>query len=147
MAFSDNLIKIRELRGKKPPEVISGTGVKKGQYYAWENGEYEPSTDNQEKLSRFFQVPREIFFKESISESDVLGGEDSHVVWLRKTIETLIQTKGEYINVHREVWDELKEDKEKINSAREGFQEELKEVWNLVKLFLPEKLKANDRQG
>ena len=145
MAFKDNLIRIRQLRGKKPPEVILGTGIAKGQYYAWEKGEYEPSAENLDILSSYFQVPREIFFKESIADSDVLGKqEDSHLEWFKRTIETLIQVKGEYINVHREVWDELKEDKNKINNAREGFQEQLKEVWNLIKLFIPEKIKTTE---
>lgn len=40
MAFNDNLIRIRELRGKKQTDVIAEAGVKKGQYYAWESGEY-----------------------------------------------------------------------------------------------------------
>jgi hypothetical protein len=30
MAFKDNLIRIRELRGKKPPDVIAGADVSKG---------------------------------------------------------------------------------------------------------------------
>lgn len=147
MAFNDNLIRIRELRGKKPPDVIASTGIAKGQYYAWEKGEYEPGPDNLEKLSRFFQVPRELFYKELITDGDVLGEKDSHIEWFKKQIETLIQTKGEYINVHREVWSELKGDKDKIDSARVGFQDELKEVWSLVKLFIPEKIKSNDRQS
>lgn len=120
----------------------------------WERHGKVPHPDTRKLLSDIFKakVTSKGIIEHHISDMKVNNEENGPTKvdieeWLRKQVETLIQTKGEYINVHREVWDELKEDKDKIDSARVGFQDELKEVWNLVKLFLPEKLKANDRQG
>jgi transcriptional regulator with XRE-family HTH domain len=143
MAFNDNLVRIRELRGKKPTDVIAGADVSKGQYYAWENGEYEPNTDNLEKLSRFFKVPKEIFFKDSIADVDVLGDVDPNLEWFKRQIETLIQVKGEYINIHREVWDELKDDKKEIKGNSDAFKDEIKELWGLIKRVVPETARPN----
>lgn len=102
MAFKDNLLRIRELRGKKPPEVIRGAGVVKQQYYAWESGEYEPSKENLEKLSRFFQVSPSLFFKEEITAEDVGDQKESDYDWFKRTIETLIHQNGETIHEFRE---------------------------------------------
>lgn len=143
MAFKDNLIRIRELRGMKPPEVIAGADVSKGQYYAWENGEYEPSNENLEKLSGFLRVSKEIFYKEKILDVDVLGDKDHNLEWFKRMIETLIQTKGEYVNIHREAWDELKEDKKEIKGNSDAFQAEIKELWGLIKRVIPETIRPD----
>lgn len=101
MAFKDNLIKIRELRGMKPPQVIAGAKVAKQQYYAYESGEYEPSKENLEKLSRFFQISQAVFFKEEVTEADVSPEKESDYDWFKRTIETLIHQNGETIHEFR----------------------------------------------
>lgn len=101
MAFKDNLIKIRELRGMKPPQVITGAKVAKQQYYAYEAGEYEPSKENLEKLSRFLQVSQSLFFKEEVTADDVLDQKESDYDWFKRTIETLIHQNGETIHEFR----------------------------------------------
>lgn len=100
MAFKDNLVKIRELRGKKPSEVIQGAKVAKQQYYAWESGDYEPSKENLEKLSRYFQVSPSLFFKEQVTTEDV-SDKESDYDWFKRTIETLIHQNGETIHEFR----------------------------------------------
>lgn len=101
MAFKDNLVKIRQLRGKKPPEVIKGADVAKQQYYAWESGEYEASHENLEKLARYFKVSPSLFFKEQVTEDD-LSDKESDYDWFKRTIETLIHQNGETIHEFRE---------------------------------------------
>lgn len=101
MAFKDNLLRIRELRGKKPPEVIKGAGVAKQQYYAWENGEYEPGKENLEKLARYFHLSPSIFYKEEITPDDVSEDRESDYDWFKRTIETLIYQNGETIHEFR----------------------------------------------
>lgn len=100
MAFKDNLVKIRELRGKKPPDVITGAKVAKQQYYAWEKGEYEPGNENLEKLSRYLKVSQALFFKEEITAEDV-ADKESDSEWFKRTIETLIHQNGETIHEFR----------------------------------------------
>lgn len=68
MPLSENIKKIREFRGFEPSEVIEGAKVKKGSYYAWEAGEYGPSDENLEKLSRFFDVSIATFYLENLTE-------------------------------------------------------------------------------
>lgn len=102
MAFKDNLLRIRELRGKKPPEVIQGSGVAKQQYYAYESGEYKPSNENLEKLSRYFKVPLSLFFKETEITEDDVAERESDYDWFKRTIETLIHQNGETIHEFRE---------------------------------------------
>lgn len=105
MGFKDNLIKIRELRGKKPPDVIRATGIAKQQYYAYESGEYEPGPDNLDLLCSYLGVPKNYFFKEIITKNDIMQLEnstkESDADWFKRTIETLIHQNGDTIHEFR----------------------------------------------
>lgn len=152
--ISGDVLKRRKEAGLTQQELADLLNVNRKAVIEWESGKKVPNKTSRQKLSNIFEtkVTSKGVIETHISHMKVNNEEkESSKIdnegWLRKQVETLIQTKGEYINVHREVWDELKLDKDKIDNARLGFQDELKEVWNLVKLFIPEKLKANDRQG
>lgn len=106
MGFKDNLVKIRELRKKKPVDVIKATGIKKQQYYAYESGEYEPGPDNLDLLCSYLGVPKNYFFKEIITHNDIMeleksSNQDSDAEWFKRTIETLIHQNGETIHEFR----------------------------------------------
>ena len=99
MAFKDNLVRIREFRGKKPMDIVRGIGVDKQLYYSWEAGTYKPSEDNLDLLASYLRVPRNLFFKDKITEHDMEIESDSE--WFKRTIETLIHQNGETIHEFR----------------------------------------------
>lgn len=120
MAFKDNLVAIRELRKKKPADVIKETGIAKQQYYAWESGEYKPSEDNLTILSRYFKIPMSLFYKEQVTQKDIMEADnkESDADWFKRTIETLIHQNGETIHEFRlrskDEIDNLRLDKTKL---------------------------------
>lgn len=71
MAFSDNLKIIRQLRGKKPMDVVEETGISKQNYYAWEKGDNEPGKKFLDQLVKYFDVPRTAFYKENLTEEEL----------------------------------------------------------------------------
>lgn len=119
MAFKDNLVTIRKLRNKDPMDVVNGTGVDKQQYYAWEKGKYKPSDDNLDLLCVYLKVPKSLFFKETVTEADVMDDKD----WYRDTIQRLIhmnsetvrETFREFKSGKKEEIDELRKDKHVLN--------------------------------
>lgn len=135
MAFEHNLIRIRELLGKKPMDVVRGTGINKQQYYAYEAGEYKPGEDNLDLLSSYFNVPKMLFFKETITENDVmeLNKSNNEDEWYRQTIAALIRQNGETIKVNNETITEFRQrDKKEINSLKM----DKTKLWDLLSIHL-----------
>lgn len=121
MAFKDNLVKIRRFRKLEPMDVVNGTGIDKQQYYAWEAGKYKAGDDNLDLLSRFFMVPVMLFFKETITDSDMqqLDKSNNDDEWYRKTIDNLIHQNGEAMKLNKDTIKEFAvRDKEEINSLK-----------------------------
>jgi hypothetical protein len=104
MGFEDNLVRIRGFRKKKPMEVVRGINVDKQQYYAWEAGTYKPSDENLDRLSSYFEVPRMLFFKESLTNNDLMELDKSNNDddWYRQTIANLIHHNSEAIKANVE---------------------------------------------
>ncbi len=96
MAFSDNLLKIREFRGKKPIDVVSGTSISKQKYSGYEKGKFQPSPEIVDELAEFFNVPRELFYKKEVKRDDLNPRERS----FKDEI-----FEGDYVGVHKSIWE------------------------------------------
>lgn len=116
MAFSDNLKTIREFRGKKPMDVVNGTGMAKAKYYAYEAGTYEPSPEIVDSLALYFNVKRTLFYEKMLSPEDISDAVSTH--------ERQEEKKIEYVPAH--VLDHYR------NTA-EHIMQENKNLWDMVK--------------
>lgn len=68
MAFKDNFKIIRDFRNKKQADVAEGTGISKQNISNWANGLNEPSSENLDLLAKFLDIPREVFYMETLTD-------------------------------------------------------------------------------
>lgn len=61
--ISNNLKRLRELKGFSQKQVSVATGIPQGQYSRIENARVEPSVSTLEKLAKVFEVSIAEFFK------------------------------------------------------------------------------------
>lgn len=137
MAFKDNLKKIREFRRLKAADITRGTGIKKQQYSAWEKGDYEAGNENLDLLACYLDVPRNFFFKETLTTKDLMEVNKSHDAddWYKQTISSLIHSNNEALRINNETIIEFRiRDKDEIQTLRVD-KDKLLEV--LVSHFKP----------
>lgn len=83
MAFKDNFQIIRDFRSKKQAEIAEGTGISKQNISNWANGLNEPSTENLDLLAKFLDVPRQVFYMETLTQEylkrNFMGGNNTSV--------------------------------------------------------------------
>jgi len=124
MGFHDNLVKIRELLGFKPAEVIEKTGIAKQKYYGYEKGTFAPSPEIVDQLAKFFKIPREIFYKVKVSAEDVHGSTKGN---FRDEI-----FEGDYIGLHKRVWNQIElgmiHDREIMKTLANSLAEAVKQL-------------------
>ncbi len=69
--ISDNIKRLRELKGLSQKEVAAASKMLQGQYSRIENGKVEPSVSTLEKLAKVFEVSLTEFFKSNDLDGEV----------------------------------------------------------------------------
>lgn len=68
MGRENNFRIIREFRAKTPVQVKEGTGISKQNISLWDNGKGKPGTEFIDQLVKFFDLPSEVFYRDSLTK-------------------------------------------------------------------------------
>lgn len=129
MAIKDNLQKIMKLRGVKVAELANKTGIIKQSIYKWLSGEYDPGSENLEKLAEALNVSVKDFYDENLTSVSNLDNEQQNRSVARETFyRDLIEDNEEYSLLPKALLKDYKIVPEKLIERINQTNDELKEA-------------------
>lgn len=146
-----NYVTIRQFVGKTQEQVVKETRIPKQNISSWENNKSNPGKKYIGRLSKYFGLPREVFYMDPLTTEDLekmkngtdegkepaINGKDSGEAWEAAAFRKIIEGDAQYVLVHKNTFENNRfTSVEQIEAQARELAETRADVQRLVRDFI-----------